>query len=166
MAEASGRNLWFTHFASSIAEEDIEEQWTLNFNYSLEDKLDARKRAEGWKIYITSSFAKFTCRCSNSWSSSRATMVFHYRLGKKKGFVLLRLLRQQCRECDNPIWHKPQVYSNEIYQVLDRLIPKILKNCYGVPNLADIARKMNHRKTKPHESSLCEACEVGICNQS
>lgn len=110
---------------------------------------------------------RFTCRrCSNSWSSSRASMLFHYRLGRKSGLVLLRLFRQQCRECNNPIQHKPQVNSDQMDQVLDRLILKILKNCYGVPNLVEEGRVVIHRKTKPHESDLCEACRLGMCNQS
>ncbi|XP_032887963.1 receptor-transporting protein 3-like [Amblyraja radiata] len=167
MAEVPGTNHWFTHFTSRIEEAELEEWWALNFNYNLRNELDAQRRAKGWKIYVTSTFAKFICRrCSNSWSSYRASMVFHYRLRRKSGIVLLRLFQQQCRECKNPIMHKPQVNSDQMYEVLDRLILKILKNCYRVPNLVEEGRAVNHRKTKPHESNLCEACGLGMCNQS
>ncbi|XP_078265981.1 receptor-transporting protein 3-like [Rhinoraja longicauda] len=164
MTKAPGTNRWFTRFARCIAKEYIEEQWTMELDPDLEVELDDRKKDEGWKIYITSSFAKFTCRrCKNLWSSALATMVFHYCLVKKEGFVLLCLCRQKCRECDNPTWHKPQVYSNQIYKVLDELISEILKNCYNVLNLEDKVRYLIHWKTKCHVSSHCEACDLGIC---
>ncbi|XP_051874358.1 receptor-transporting protein 3-like [Pristis pectinata] len=165
MSQVPGTNPWITHFTTCIEEERFHERWTLNFNYNLQAELTVQKRAEGWKIYKTSSFGKFTCNvCSNSWSSARAIILFHYRLTKKSGLVLLRPFRQQCRECMNPRLHKPQVDSTQMNQVFDRLISKILKNCYKFPDVDDKVRDLIPRKTKPHETAYCEACRLGICS--
>ncbi|XP_069753326.1 receptor-transporting protein 3-like [Narcine bancroftii] len=163
MTQAPETNPWITNFTRCV-QDKFNKKWSLNFNYKLEKEIDVQKKEEGWKIYQTSSFGRFNCPCcSNSWSSARTILLFHYRL-KKKGLVLLRLFRQQCRECGNPTMLKPQVDSTQINQVFDRLVEKILKNCYHKNNVNENSRPLIPRKTKPHEVSLCEACRLGICS--
>ncbi|XP_072894915.1 receptor-transporting protein 3-like [Hemitrygon akajei] len=163
MAQVPGTNAWIEHF-NNLIEEQCSEPWSLNFRYNIVNELDDRQRANGWKIYQTSAFGKFNCRCSNSWSSARVNIIFHYRLKQQRGSVLLRPFRQQCRECTNPQWLKPQVNSTQMDQVLGRLIAKILKNCYKVPDVDDRDRFLKPRRTSPHEKDLCEACKLGICS--
>uniref|UniRef100_UPI00398E3554 receptor-transporting protein 3-like n=1 Tax=Pristiophorus japonicus TaxID=55135 RepID=UPI00398E3554 len=162
MARTPGTNPWFDLFARCMEEMEFEERWTLNFNYNLDPDLDVEKRKEGWKIYKTSSFGRFDCPCSNSWSSAHVVILFHYRLRRDRGLVLMRAFRQQCRNCSNSSQQKPQITNKQLKQVFDRLILKILKNCYG-EEVGNVQRKLLHRKTKPHETSLCEACALGIC---
>ncbi|XP_067898521.1 receptor-transporting protein 3-like [Heterodontus francisci] len=161
MARMPGTNPWISLFTRRI-EEEIEDRWTLNFNYQLNPYLEEEKRRAGWKIYTTSSFGRFDCPCSNSWSSAHVVILFHYRLRNNGGSVLLRPFRQQCRICWNSFMQKPQVNHTQKQQVFDRLISKILKNCYGEA-VEEVERDLQHRKTKPHETSFCEACKLGIC---
>ncbi|XP_078062634.1 receptor-transporting protein 3-like [Mustelus asterias] len=162
MARVPGKNPWIDLFSKHVENLEHGDKWTLNFNYKLCPDLDPEQREAGWKIYTTSSFGRFDCRCSNSWSSAHVVLLFHYRLRKNRGLVLLRLFRQGCRKCWNPPEQKPQVPRTKIENVFDRLIPKILKNCYG-EKIDNVPRIQQHRKTKPHEKSLCEACALGIC---
>ncbi|XP_038672846.1 receptor-transporting protein 3-like [Scyliorhinus canicula] len=162
MTRVPGKNPWIDLFTKRVEEMEFEAKWTLNFNYKLCPVLDGEQRREGWKIYKTSAFGRFDCHCSNSWSSAHVVILFHYRLRKKRGLVLIRLFRQGCRNCWNSLELKPQVTHSQIQKVFDRLIPKICKNCYG-ETVEEIERVLEHRKTKPHETSLCEACKSGIC---
>ncbi|XP_059844813.1 receptor-transporting protein 3-like [Hypanus sabinus] len=163
MARVPGTNAWIEHFNNFI-EGELSEPWSLNFRYDIVDKLDDRQRANDWKIYKTSAFGRFNCRCSHSWCSARVNIVFHYRRKQQRGSVLLRPFRQQCRDCKNPLWLKPRVNSTEMDQVFGRLIVKILKNCYNVSDVDDRDRSLKPRRTSPHEKDLCEACILGICS--
>ncbi|XP_048460362.1 receptor-transporting protein 3-like isoform X2 [Rhincodon typus] len=142
MAQRHGTNPWIDSFSRRMDEElGNEDRWTLNFNYKLENDLNESQRKEGWKIYITSSFG---------------------RLRDRRGLVLLRLFRQQCRDCYNPYQHKPTIRQKEMQKVFDRFILKIRKNCY-METVTLTERKLQYRKTKPHQTSLCEACALGMC---
>ncbi|XP_048460361.1 receptor-transporting protein 3-like isoform X1 [Rhincodon typus] len=163
MAQRHGTNPWIDSFSRRMDEElGNEDRWTLNFNYKLENDLNESQRKEGWKIYITSSFGRFNCSCSNSWTSAHVVILFHYRLRDRRGLVLLRLFRQQCRDCYNPYQHKPTIRQKEMQKVFDRFILKIRKNCY-METVTLTERKLQYRKTKPHQTSLCEACALGMC---
>ncbi|XP_067851243.1 receptor-transporting protein 3-like [Heptranchias perlo] len=169
MPRMPGTNPWFDSFARCMEELEYEATWTLNLNYNLNLDLNEEQKKAGWKIYKTSTFGRFDCsNCPNSWSSAHVVILFHYRLRVKpsRGSVLLRPFRQQCRNCWRiPSMLKPQVKPTQMQQVFERLISKILKNCYMQPVEAD-ERNLLHRKTKPHERTLCEACSLGMCSNT
>ncbi|XP_048398654.1 receptor-transporting protein 2-like [Stegostoma tigrinum] len=166
MAQRHGMNPWIDSFSRRMGEElGYEDRWTLNFNYHLKNDLNELQRKEGWKIYITSSFGRFDCFCSHSWTSAHIVILFHYRLRNRRGLVRLRLFRQQCGDCGNTYPLKPSINQKQMHKVFDRLILKIRKNCYM--EAVDLTeRNLQYRKTKPHKTSLCEACECGLCRIS
>ncbi|XP_078420192.1 receptor-transporting protein 3-like [Cetorhinus maximus] len=162
MTRTPGRNPWIDSFARYMDEQEFEDKWTLNFKYSLLPHLLDEQKTAGWKVYQTSTFGRFECHCSNSWSSAHVVILFHYRLRRNRGLVLLRPFQQSCRNCWNNVRLKPQVSHAQMQKVFNRLILKILKNCYR-ETVEDVERNLQYRKTKPHETSLCEACDLGIC---
>ncbi|XP_041038251.1 receptor-transporting protein 3-like [Carcharodon carcharias] len=162
MTRTPGRNPWIDSFTRYMDEQEYGEKWTLNFNYNLQPYLEGDQKAKGWKVYQTSSFGRFECHCSNSWSSAHVVILFHYRLRRNRGLVLLRLFKQSCRYCVYNAELKPQVNHNQMQNVFNRLIFKIRKNCYR-ETVEEVERDLRYRKTKPHETSLCEACHLGIC---
>ncbi|XP_062900916.1 receptor-transporting protein 3-like [Mobula hypostoma] len=164
MARVPGTNAWIEEF-NYITGEELSEPWSLNFNYQIENELNDWQRKDGWKIYKTSAFGRFYCRCSNSWPSARVSILFHYRRRRGRGLVLLRPFGQQCRECTNHQWLKPQVDPAQMHEVFERLIAKIRKNCYNNPDVVVRKRSLVPRKTRPHETDLCEACHLGICDR-
>ncbi|XP_068135427.1 receptor-transporting protein 3-like [Hyperolius riggenbachi] len=171
MANTSSGNIWidvFCDLQKSELEERYQKTWVLQFNYSLEDSLTRGQRQNGWKIYQTSSYACFTCfQCGHFWNSGRVALIFHYCLGKsKKATVLLRIFGQQCRACENDRFIKPTFNEERAEKILEILILKIRKNCYGEDtgnNWHRPGRRMV--RTKPHERDLCEACAAGVCNK-
>ncbi|XP_043542440.1 receptor-transporting protein 3-like [Chiloscyllium plagiosum] len=162
MARMQRTNPWIDTFSRCVGELQYTDRWTLNFNYKLDANLTPLQREGGWKVYTTSSFGRFECPCSNSWSSAHVVVLFHYRLKRHKGTVLLRPFQQRCRDCWNSFERKPIINQTQMQKVLDRLILKICKNCY-MEEVPELERNLQYRKTKPHETSLCEACEWGLC---
>ena len=79
----------------------------------------------------------------------------------------MRPFGQICRSCTNEQFQRPGFPQDEIEFALDRLCSKIRKKCYGEESDDDDDRPPRVEKlTKPHESSLCEACKAGICSQA
>ncbi|XP_040287014.1 receptor-transporting protein 3-like [Bufo bufo] len=171
MAGSSSGNIWIDTF-QSLQKKDLEERyrkrWILQFNYKLVDILTEEQRKKGWKISQTTKFASFTCpKCSHFWNSGRVTLIFHYCLGKtKRGTVLLLPCGQMCRQCSNDSFINPTFKDENVEAILENLILKIRKNCYHEKidsNIQNIKQRII--RTKPHESDLCEACMMGICNK-
>ncbi|MBN3310765.1 RTP3 protein, partial [Amia calva] len=90
-------------------------------------------------------------------------VVFHYRLRSDRGTVLMRAFRQACRHCSGK-YEKPGFTKQAVEELLLRLMGKIKKNCYGCADDGEYNPVCSETvRTKPHESSLCEACSQGIC---
>ncbi|XP_061112356.1 receptor-transporting protein 4-like isoform X1 [Conger conger] len=159
--------LWSDTFNRMLHEElDYNDTWGFKFNYSLQNNLSNEERRRGWKIYCNYAYGKFRCgTCSKTWPSARITLLFHYRLrsGAARGTVIMRPFGQACRRC-NGAFLLPGFSTAEVEKVLLKLIGKIKKNCYGEEE-EDNSYCCSSEKvwTKPHESSLCEACRQGIC---
>lgn len=78
----------------------------------------------------------------------------------------MRPFRQSCRSCPD-VFELPGFSEDVVRQTLRRLFSKIRKNIYGEDDGDDGALSDSRRvRTKPHESSLCEACSMGICTQN
>ncbi|KAG7237800.1 hypothetical protein INR49_031813 [Caranx melampygus] len=158
--------LWLDTFDELLDDElDYEDQWTLNFNYSLTDKLTKEERKRGWKVYSHCAFGNFRCAsCSKTWPSARVVVLFHYRLRGDRGTVIMRPFGQMCRDCDDDVFRLSGFSNEEVERALSRLLSKIRKNCYGEDDDSDHGSACSvTRRTKPHEKSLCEACIQGIC---
>lgn len=79
----------------------------------------------------------------------------------------MRPFRQSCLRCQDK-FEFPGFSDNVVTEVLCKLFSKIRKNIYKVDDGGDGGHSDNSRRvwTKPHESSLCEACKDGICLQN
>lgn len=71
-----------------------------------------------------------------------------------------------CRACNNISFLKPTFNEKKVEKILENLIVKIRKNCYG-ENIGTSWQDRDQRvvRTKPHERDLCEACTKGVCNK-
>ncbi|CAF1358198.1 unnamed protein product, partial [Didymodactylos carnosus] len=110
----------------------------------------------------------FTCtRCSNGWSSAKATVEFYHRLDCGRGTIRMLLLGQQCKKCGNRngTYSEPDFPSDVMEKILDNLHRCICEKYYGQPRVKnrnpENAKKMNG----PHIRELCEACRKGICKE-
>ncbi|KAM6899559.1 receptor-transporting protein 2-like [Xenentodon cancila] len=162
-------SLWTRTFEELLDDDsvfDYEDAWTLNFNYNLKQEVAQEEKRRGWKVYSYCARGKFLCQaCNNTWTSARVTVLFHYRLRRDRGTVIMRPFGQACLNC-NAEFYLPGFDENEVEYGLLRLLSKIRKNCYGEVVEDGNCGVSCEKKTKPHESSLCEACQQGICCQN
>ncbi|XP_028256699.1 receptor-transporting protein 3-like [Parambassis ranga] len=165
-------SLWLDTFDELLNEDnelDYGDQWTLNFNYTQTNTVTKEERKRGWKIYSHCAFGNFQCdSCSNTWRSARVVVLFRYRLRNDRGSVIMRPFGQSCRSCQDDVFYRPGFAEKEVEEALLRLFAKIRKNCYGEDDDNDddgSSPSSPTRRTKPHESDLCEACTQGICCQ-
>ncbi|XP_043926215.1 receptor-transporting protein 3-like [Protopterus annectens] len=164
-------NVWIDTFNYLIDEElDYNDRWFLNFNYKITNTLSSEKRKEGWKISSKCAYASFCCsRCNRQWHSARVLVIFHYRLREKmeRGHVIMRPFRQVCDACKSNGEHYeiPRFSEDKVEEILLGLLSKIKKNCYREDYHDDGIDSGCSKvyRTKPHKSSLCEACKDGIC---
>lgn len=115
------------------------------------------------------SFRSFECgSCRKTWPSARVVMLFHYRLRGERGTVIMRPLGQSCRNCQDT-FELPGFSDDMVRGTLQRLFSKIRKNIYDEDDDDDDGGRSassGRGWSKPHESSLCEACNMGICSQN
>lgn len=115
------------------------------------------------------SFLSFECgSCRKTWPSARAVVLFHYRLRGERGTVIMRPLGQSCLRCQDT-YELPGFSEDVVRGTLQRLFSKIRKNIYNEDDDDDDGGQSDNSRrgwSKPHESSLCEACKMGICSQN
>lgn len=115
------------------------------------------------------SFLSFECgSCRKTWPSARVVVLFHYRLRGERGTVIMRPLGQSCRRCQDT-FELPGFSEDVVRGTLQRLFSKIRKNIYDEDDDDDDGGHSDNSRrgwSKPHESSLCEACNMGICSQN
>ncbi|XP_030645317.1 receptor-transporting protein 3-like [Chanos chanos] len=160
-------SLWLDTFDEMEEEElDYNDHWAFHFNYNLEETLTADERRRGWKIYSHCAFGQFRCGdCSRYWRSARVVVLFKYRLraNSARGTVLMRPFGQACQRCQGD-FYLPGFTKKNVEETLLGLFGKIRKNCYGEEEDDDDCSVCSERvRTRPHEASLCEACQLGIC---
>ncbi|XP_063754606.1 receptor-transporting protein 3-like [Eleginops maclovinus] len=162
-------SLWKETFEELLDEDnelDYGDQWNINFSYTQENTLTQNEKKKGWKIFSPCSFGSFSCAsCSKSWRSAKVTLLFRYRLRGERGAVIMRPFGQACRSCQDDSFVRPGFSKEDVENVLLGLCSKIRKNCYGEQDDNAGGREPQEfvKKTKPHESDLCEACSQGIC---
>ncbi|XP_008304911.1 receptor-transporting protein 4 [Stegastes partitus] len=160
-------SLWMETFDELLNDDELDygDSWTLNFNYGLTDEVTVDERKRGWKVFSHCAFGKFQCpSCQNIWPSARIVVLFRYRLRSNRGTVLMRPFGQACRRCHNDEFELPGFSEDAVERALLRLFSKIRKNCYNEEDDSDGGSAGSRKKfTKPHEKSLCEGCQMGIC---
>ncbi|KAF7211589.1 receptor-transporting protein 3 isoform X1 [Nothobranchius furzeri] len=160
-------SLWRDTFVELLDDELAHgDDWFLNFNYTLTDKISQEEKKRGLKVFQSHTHGKFQCqRCRRFWSSAHVSVLFHYRLRKKRGIVVMRPFGQACLDCKGR-FTLPFFSKEDVEKVLLKLFSKIRKNCYGEHDEDDEPPPSERVVfTKPHVSELCEACQQGTCSQ-
>ncbi|XP_028394720.1 uncharacterized protein LOC114518888 [Dendronephthya gigantea] len=151
---------WVTEFNEQLSNnpELSGGKWNLKMvNHSLPER--------GWLITKSKGKAAFTCshsKCANRWTSVNGLAKFNYR---KDGDVRVFLARQKCQKCEDKfedaIWE-----DSDIKRAVTKLLDKVKEKFYGsnnsttgTPDNTYIPADMR----APHQSHLCEACELGEC---
>uniref|UniRef100_A0A8C6QQM0 3CxxC-type domain-containing protein n=1 Tax=Nannospalax galili TaxID=1026970 RepID=A0A8C6QQM0_NANGA len=124
-----------------------------------------------WLQYQQKTFARFQCSlCSRSWASGHVLVVFHMHWCGKKcmGQVKMRVFAQKCKKCPQPPFEIPEFTQDNITRILNNLVFKILKKCYGeaFKQMEEIPLVGDASLEGPHDSNNCEACLQGFCAQS
>ncbi|XP_076433292.1 receptor-transporting protein 3 isoform X2 [Peromyscus maniculatus bairdii] len=159
--------LWQQVFQELIQEVKPWHKWTLTQdNGLLPDVLKP-----GWMQYQQKTFARFHCSCcSRSWASGCVLTIFHMHWCEKKGQgqVKMRVFAQRCNKCPEPLFAAPEFTWDNISRILNNLLFRILKKCYGegFKQMDEIPLHGDTSLQGPHDSSNCEACLQGFCAQS
>nr|XP_042137724.1 receptor-transporting protein 3 isoform X3 [Peromyscus maniculatus bairdii] len=159
--------LWQQVFQELIQEVKPWHKWTLTQdNGLLPDVLKP-----GWMQYQQKTFARFHCSCcSRSWASGCVLTIFHMHWCEKKGQgqVKMRVFAQRCNKCPEPPFAAPEFTWDNISRILNNLLFRILKKCYGegFKQMDEIPLHGDTSLQGPHDSSNCEACLQGFCAQS
>ncbi|XP_030596953.1 receptor-transporting protein 3-like [Archocentrus centrarchus] len=162
-------SLWLDTFNELLYDDnelDYGDRWTLNFNYSLTSMVTNEERKRGWKVFTHCAYGNFQCAsCKKTWASARVTLLFRYRLLRGQGTVIVRPFGQACRSCRSNKFSLPGFDKKEVEHALHRQFFKIRKNCYREEDDKDNERYSSESevKTKPHEKTLCQACQMGLC---
>ncbi|XP_069009537.1 receptor-transporting protein 3-like [Embiotoca jacksoni] len=121
----------------------------------------------GWVEYIRNTSAWFHCSmCPRGWPSNRVMVVFHMRLVDRQGTVKVRVLRQNCKNCDDAPMEDATITPENIAILMENLVKKIRIKCYH-ENLGQQFRPpMDFEVKSPHEPEHCEGCLKGICTRN
>ncbi|XP_008542063.1 receptor-transporting protein 3 [Equus przewalskii] len=158
--------VWKQVFQELIQEVKPWHKWTLRLDESLLPGIQKR----GWTQYQQWGFARFQCSsCSRTWASARVQVLFHMHWSevKSRGRVKMRVFAQRCQKCSQPPFEVPEFTNENISRILNNLVVRILKKCYGeefklteeIPMIREISLE------GPHDSDNCEACLQGFCVQ-
>jgi hypothetical protein len=94
--------------------------------------------------------------------------MFYYSNDKQSlGKVALRFFGQQCKRCLRNDFVDPEFDDESIKFILEKLYQRIGWVCYDKerPPKKQNNDTKNNKIQGPHESKLCEACRLGICDQ-
>ncbi|XP_018586617.1 receptor-transporting protein 2-like [Scleropages formosus] len=154
---------WNVIFQDKVQKLNKPDSWSMEFD----DAIEAKRSHIGWKEYIRNPFSRFTCSiCHHSWASSKSMVVFHMRLDSPahNGVVKVRRYKQNCKTCEGATFEEPSVDPKDLDDMMDKLIEKILVNCYGQESSQP---KFFRKKVLKgdHLSKHCEACQKGVCDQ-
>ncbi|XP_060796637.1 receptor-transporting protein 3-like [Neoarius graeffei] len=135
----------------------------------MDESIQPKNAQPGFYEYLKGSFAKFCCsKCNNSWTSRRVLVIFHFSHDAANGCgtVKMRCCRQECRRCSVPSKEQPEFHRENIDVMVEKLIEKIQFKCYEKRMIqSNRTSRFNGRVNGPHESALCEACGLGICQK-
>ncbi|XP_062280224.1 receptor-transporting protein 3-like [Scomber scombrus] len=149
----------FQNEAKDLEQGDV---WCLEFDYFIRPE----NPEQGWKEYIRSTSAWFTCaQCGRCWPSNRVMVFFHMRLMDRQGIVKVRPFRQNCKKCNNAPMEEPSIASNNISILLKNLVKKIRIKCYNERPENDNRYFVRYDVRSHHEPDHCEACIEGVCTR-
>ncbi|CAK6958172.1 receptor-transporting protein 3-like [Scomber scombrus] len=139
------------------------DSWRIEFD----ENIEPNRPNLGWEQYIRNTSARFKCtKCGRSWASNRVMVVFHMRLMDGQGVVKARRFRQNCKKCIAAPMEEPEIDSDNINILLEKLVEKIRIKCYH-EDLGTSSRPFrSFDVNSPHEPAHCEACIRGICTNN
>ncbi|XP_069473584.1 receptor-transporting protein 3-like isoform X2 [Ambystoma mexicanum] len=156
---------WNSVFQSKIAELRRPGQWTFGQEEHMEEQ-------PGCKQYMVHTSASFRCSvCGRRWESSKVRIIFHIKQASRRvqeGRVTMRIFKQECKKCQGARLEEPQFLIENIDVTLEQLVTRIRKVCYreDVSDRPVPAFLTSGRTGGPHDSMHCEACRLGLCDQS
>ena len=125
-------------------------------------------------IYSTKGLASFRCgKCRRYWESQNGRIRFSYRLLMKKntktaeGEVKLAVFGQKCNRCPGTPYVPAKFALESIDDALQKLFLKVKEKFYGENHVRELAVLEQVRRGEgrgEHDSSRCQACELGICS--
>ena len=125
-------------------------------------------------IYSFKGFASYRCsKCNRNWESQNGKVRFFYRLVMKKntriasGEVTLAALGQKCQKCPNSPYVAAKFVLDSIDDALQALFLKVKEKFYRENHheeIADLEKRRRGETRGAHDSSRCQACELGICS--
>nr|XP_033815345.1 receptor-transporting protein 3-like [Geotrypetes seraphini] len=150
-------DIWKSVFQEKISVVSHKDSWNLMCNTSLEPS------GEQYRQHI---FARFSCRsCGRSWASAQVLVLFHMKLKSRRGTVKMRPFKQRCKFC-RAGFEEPEFELANVEIALNNLILRIRQQFYGEDVEDEIqAVVVDVGLQGPHESSLCEACQRGVCHR-
>ncbi|CAF1280033.1 unnamed protein product [Rotaria sordida] len=146
------------------------DEWTLTYVHR-NDKIQ-NQNLENKRRMERTGYAKFYCsKCWNSWASAKAKVFLYYpNTNEPLGRITLRFFGQQCRKCSrNKIYFvNPEFDEDWIESTLEKLYERIGWFCYGKERLTKPIKNDQQASNiaGPHEKALCEACQLGCCDQT
>ncbi|CAF2559645.1 unnamed protein product [Rotaria sp. Silwood2] len=146
------------------------DKWTLSCVHRSDKRQN--KKLENQRKMEKTGYARFHCpKCSNGWASAKAKVVLYYpNANEPVGRVSIRFFGQQCKKCcrNATYFADPEFEDDWIKPTLEKLYERIGWNCYHQKRPTKPI--YNDRKVTniegPHEKALCEACQLGCCNQT
>jgi hypothetical protein len=105
-------------------------------------------------------FAKFRCkRCVKTWVSAKVTLIFPHKIRYEGIEYAIQTFGQKCMECQS--LSQPCISP----AMLEDKTKDVLTYYLGLRERR-YAEYDHERRTDPHVSRLCKACELGKCTVS
>ncbi|XP_020916992.1 receptor-transporting protein 3 [Exaiptasia diaphana] len=155
------KTFWYDTFNATFNVFDRDE-WHL-------EPTNTEMTGSGWYTYQDKAKVKFVCSdCGRSWTSMKGVVIFWFQLNKEthKGNLRFKLFGQKCNSNCTDTFQKPRWYREEIEKVLSNILQKIGEKFYSFKPKESDTKTRQGRPRKPHNTSMCEACQMGVCNKS
>ncbi|CAF3353965.1 unnamed protein product [Rotaria socialis] len=149
--------------------ESYPDKWALRCVYRHDSSQN--RRLQNKRVMDRTGYARFHCpKCSNGWASAKAKITLYYpNYDEPIGTVLLRFYGQKCKKCDGRklSFADPEFEVDWINLTLEKLYESIGCCFYGKQRPEKPKNDYNKviNIEGPHESKLCEACQLGRCDQ-
>jgi hypothetical protein len=118
-------------------------------------------KVSNYRSYKTSATGKFHCsHCKRAWESFKVSIVL--RFSPDKSHFTIVVMGQQCLRCEREFC-SPIISKSEWERVCGKFKSVLLTT--PEPNGA-VQERSQTDTTKEHNSKLCEACKLNMCDQS
>ncbi|UJR34113.1 hypothetical protein I4U23_021520 [Adineta vaga] len=154
-----------------------------NYQYYLWSEEEVNSDACQWPgcgfLKLDNAKAQFRCTnpsCQRLWTSMRARILFKVSYPQPNGYIVLKILGQNCRNCHafaDALW-----YMDEVCRVMKNLFDSILAIYFPWMVDFDLENTIENQSFQrprhdpkqrkgamraQHNRNLCEACRVGAC---